>query len=61
MSKRIPVNITLTPEAINRLTKLAQHQLRSRSHTIESLITEAWIALDKETRAQHKARKQPQY
>ncbi len=38
MAKRITTTITLSPEAQQMLTEIAQQQLRSRSHAIETLI-----------------------
>lgn len=42
MAKRITTTITLSPEAHAMLTEVAKQQLRSRSHTIEQLVREAY-------------------
>jgi hypothetical protein len=38
MAKRVTTTITLSEQAHQMLTEIAQHQLRSRSHAIESMI-----------------------
>lgn len=52
MAKRITTTITLSPEAHQMLTEVAQQQLRSRSHAIEQLVREAH---ERSKQAQHKA------
>ncbi len=55
MAKRITTTITLSPEAQQMLTEIAQQQLRSRSHAIETLIVQAYTAKQEYDQAQHKA------
>lgn len=55
MAKRITTTITLSPEAQQMLTEIAQQQLRSRSHAIETLILQAYTAKQEHDQAQHKA------
>lgn len=52
MAKRITTTITLSPEAHQMLTEVAQQQLRSRSHAIEQLVREAY---ERSKQATHKA------
>ena len=52
MNKRITTTITLSPEAHAMLTEVAKHQMRSRSHTIEQLVREAYL---RASQANHKA------
>jgi hypothetical protein len=42
---RFPTTITLTADAQQMLTILSTHQLRSRSHTLEHLVRQAYNAL----------------
>lgn len=55
MAKRITTTVTLSPEAQQMLTAIAQQQLRSRSHAIERLIVQAYTQQQEQEQAQHKA------